>query len=287
MKRHLKLALLAIAVTGCLTSCLKDENTTVLYSSQQIPDINFFMPSSLLQVMGNENLHFGDEPPRISGTFYADRIVTRKASFIDTTMTTHNVIVGNPQVSSYFHIHDQHKGILKCEYSAPRPGTDVVELSRTDSTYAHMRNTAAPLIDSPYKPSYFDAPLNYDDFHQAYIMGKGNDFTIYYYETLINYVPPTSFVPVNNFYPLVANIISGTLDTRTVIVQDTVNHTTDTVQEQIIKNFIWGKENMGYFSNNPMLPLFIEQGFQPKPGDAWYNDNSSRDVYQKPFEGDI
>lgn len=284
MKRQLKLVMLVLLASCGLSSCLKDEKTTVLYSTQEIPDINHFMPSTLLQLLGKDNLHFGDNPPKISGTFYADKVVTRKVSYADSTMGTHSVFVSNPQISPYFRFHDQHKGILKCEYSAPWPGSDILTFSRSDSTYAMFRNTTSPLTDSPYKPSYFNAPIDYDNFRHAYIIGKGNDFTIYYYEIIITTAETT---PVNNFHTLLADIISGTLDTRTVIVQNTISHTTDTIQEQIIKNFIWGKEVIGYFSNDQQLPNLIQQGLCPMPGDTWYNDNCGRDVYQKPFEGDF
>lgn len=290
MKRHLKHSLLIFALAGCLTSCLKDENATVLYSSQEIPDINYFMPSSLLNLMGNENLHFGDEPPRISGTFYADSLVVQRVKYADTTMNIHSVIEGNQLSNSYLNIFEQHKGIIKCEYTAIRKVSsfDIYEFSRVDSTHSHFRSSSHPLTDSPTKPIYFeDSKIDLDDFHRAYIMGEGNDFTMYYYDVLCNYAPPTVPFNVNSFYPVIANIISGTLDERSSIQYDSLNNPTDTIKEQIIKNFIWGKEVLGYFKDGTSLQQIIEQGMQPKIGDAWYIKNSGVNVYQKPYEGDF
>lgn len=283
--------MLILALTGCLTSCLKDENATVLYSSQEIPDINYFMPSSLLNLMGNENLHFGDEPPRISGTFYADSLYVQQAKYADTTMPIHSVIAGNRLSNSYLNIFEQHKGILKCEYTAIRnvSNYDIYEFSREDSTYAHFRESDVPLMDSPVRPIYFEegSKLDLDDFHRAYLMGEGDDFTMYYYEVLVNYAPPTVPFTINSFYPVIANIISGTLKERNVIQYDSLHNPTDTIKEQIIKDFIWGKEVLGYFKDGPSLQQIIQQGMQPKSGDAWYLKNSGMDVYQKPYEGDF
>ena len=53
-----------------LNSCLKDDpanNETIFYAYQQIPNINDYMPQSLLLAMGENNLYYGDEPPRIEG----------------------------------------------------------------------------------------------------------------------------------------------------------------------------------------------------------------------------
>lgn len=290
MKRHLKLALLALTITGCLTSCLKDEETTVLYSSQQIPDINIFMPSTLVHLMGNTHLHFGDEPPRISGSFYADKLFIEDVAYADTTLLVHSVIAGNPVTNSYINLHDQHKGILKCDYTSPKDmgNFQILEFSRSDTTLAHIKESEVPLMESEFRPIYFDGSrLDYDDFNRAYIMGDGNSFTIYYYETVVIYAPPTSQFPINNFYPLVANIISGKVENRNVVQYDSLNMPTDTVTEQVIKDFVWGREVLGYFNDGPSLQQIINLGKQPKPGDAWYIKNSGHDVCQQPYEGDF
>ena len=290
MKRHLKLSLIILALTGCFTSCLKDEQTTVLYSSQEIPDINYFMPTTLLNLMGNSCLHFGDEPPRLSGCYYADSLFIEHAVFIDTTLDHHSINLGLQPYQAYFNFYDQHKGIIKCDYTSPRKqyGFDIVEYSREDSTHLRIKENDTPLTESPYKPTYFNEPqLKLEDFNRAYIMGEGDNFTLYYYEMLINHTPSGTPFTTSNFYPIVANIISGRIDTRNVIQYDSLHMPTDTVREQIIKDFYWGKEVLGYFSNGTSLQQMIDAGYQPTIGDTWYLNNSGKDVYLKDCEVDF
>ena len=72
MKKHLIKVLLILCGTLALSSCLKDDpenNPTVYYAYQYIPNINEFMPQRLLFALGNEHLHFGDEPPKIENVY--------------------------------------------------------------------------------------------------------------------------------------------------------------------------------------------------------------------------
>ena len=118
MKKHLFRTMLFLCGTILLGSCLKNDpknNPTVYYAYQQIPNINEFMPQRLLFALGNEYLHYGDEPPKIEGVFVADNVWV---SIVDTVpssawMQPANNAIPNPQ---YFEFFDQHKGNMY-----PRP----------------------------------------------------------------------------------------------------------------------------------------------------------------------
>ena len=96
------------------TSCLKDDpanNGTVFYGHQQIPNINEFMPQELLEAIGNNRLYFGDEPPRIEGSYTTDNTnVTRVIRIPESNwMRPEGVIDGY----RYFKFFEQHLGIAK------------------------------------------------------------------------------------------------------------------------------------------------------------------------------
>ena len=75
MKKHLFQIILFLVGTALLSSCMKDDpenNETVFYGHQQIPNINEFMPRELLLVMDSLHcLHYGEEPPKLEGSFKA------------------------------------------------------------------------------------------------------------------------------------------------------------------------------------------------------------------------
>lgn len=59
-----------MAVALSLPSCLKEGDTTVWVSDpQEIPFITDYLPEDLLQMFGEENVHFGDQPPVIDMEF--------------------------------------------------------------------------------------------------------------------------------------------------------------------------------------------------------------------------
>lgn len=291
MKKHfLRFSLLFFALATCLASCLKDEGTAVDYSFQSIPDINTFMPHTLLTTMGDNNLHYGDEPPRISGTFFADSLRIVDTFFVNHSLSQHSVNIGPQSYKAYFNLYEQHKGILKCDYSSPRNiyGYELIEFSREDSTYLKFGNSAYPLLNSAVKPDYFNSEkINLDNFQHAYMMGNDNYFTLYYYEVLVNYLDPTAPFSITNFYPVVANIISGKCNTRQVIEYDSLQSPIDTITESYIEEFRWGKEVIGYFNDGSSLQQIINLGRQPSPGDSWFLDNSGYPVYPKPYNGDF
>lgn len=71
MKRKLlNRMFLTMAVALSLPSCLKEGDTTVLVNDpQEIPFITDYLPDDLLQLFGEENVHFGDQPPVIDMEF--------------------------------------------------------------------------------------------------------------------------------------------------------------------------------------------------------------------------
>ena len=59
-----------IAVMLSLTSCLKEGDTTVLVNDpQEVPFITDYLPEDLLELFGEEHVHFGDQPPVVNMEF--------------------------------------------------------------------------------------------------------------------------------------------------------------------------------------------------------------------------
>ena len=71
MKRRVLIGFVFVmAVMLLLPSCLKQGDTTVLVNDpQEIPFITDYMPEDLLQLFGEENVHFGDRPPIVDMEF--------------------------------------------------------------------------------------------------------------------------------------------------------------------------------------------------------------------------
>ena len=78
MKKHLIRTFVFLSGIALFSSCMKNDpenNSTVYYGYQQIPNINEYMPQRLLKAMNDQHLlHFGDEPPKIEGCYLADSI---------------------------------------------------------------------------------------------------------------------------------------------------------------------------------------------------------------------
>ena len=226
-----------------LGSCLKNDpknNPTVYYAYQQIPNINEFMPQRLLFALGNEYLHYGDEPPKIEGVFVAD----------------------NVWVSIEFF--DQHKGIAKMRFKSPKgqPGQYdyFMEQSSTQMTDSVMtRSNIDAFVNDTISPIYFkDDKLESRDFKTVYIMGEDPYFTVYYYE--VRDVKSKS-------EPLNAVIFTGKMDKEIQVVTDTVNHTSDTIVRPVIKDLRWGIQTMKYYNETSSISQIIRLGFLPTPGD--------------------
>lgn len=268
MKKHLLRALLFTCGLLFLSSCLKDDpanNATVYYGYQKIPNINEFMPQRLLQVMDSlHSLHYGNEPPKLEGSYKASDlrlIVVKKGP------NSHWMMAPTPQLGNQFlKLYEQHFGIAKMQFWNEKgipniPQTHYVETSSTDSTFYYVTANPEHFIHDTLAPMYFENnEFNKEDFNTVYIIGTSPYFTIFYYE--VRHIFTTNFQPLN------AVIISGKVDTETVITQDTVNHTTDTILQPVIKEYVMGIETMKYYKEGTSLNMILQAGGLATPGDV-------------------
>lgn len=268
MKKHLLRALLFTCGLLFLCSCLKDDpknNSTVYYGFQKIPNINEFMPQRLLQVMDSLHyLHYGNEPPKMEGSYKASDlrlIVVKKGLY------SHWMMAPTPQLGNQFvKLYEQHIGIAKMQFwnekGTPNiPQTHFVETSSTDSTFYYVTANPEHFTNDSLAPYYFqNYDFNKEDFNTVYIMGDSPYFTIFYYE--IRHIFTTNFQPLN------AVIISGKIDSETVIVNDTVNHKTDTIVQPVIKDYVMGIETMKYYKEGTSLNMILQAGGLATPGDV-------------------
>lgn len=264
MKKQLFRTLLFLCCLAMFSSCLKDDpknNPTVYYGYQYIPNINEFMPQTLLQLF-SDYLHYGDEPPKIEGSYIADAIwITDTVLAPGSHWMAPVTSIPTPQ---YFHFYDQHKGIAKLDFKYPKgnPGeyTYFLERSDPDTTYAIVTSDPSYFIEDTIAPSYFqDGKYEKENFNTVYIMGKDPYFTVYYYE--IRDIK-------SKVQPLNAVIISGRIDKEITVVTDTVNHTTDTIETPIIRDMKWCIETMKYFKESTSLNQILYYGYLPSKGDA-------------------
>ena len=265
MKKHLFRTILFLCGSLLLSSCLKDDpknNATVYYAYQQIPNINEFMPQRLLYAFGNENLHFGDEPPKIEGLFVADDVWVSDVDTVPSStwmQPAHNSIP-NPQ---YFEFYEQHKGIAKMKFKSPKGEIGqydyFLEQSSTKRTDSIMKVNTTRFVEDTVSPIYFKLGKHESrDFNTVYIMGEDPYFTVFYYE--VRDIKSKGD-------PLNAVIFSGKMDKEIQVVTDTVNHTTDTVVKPVIKNLKWGMQTMMYCQESASISQIIRLGFLPTPGD--------------------
>lgn len=281
MKKQLIRTLALFMGLSLLTSCMKNEpktNSTIFYGHQQIPNINEFMPQSLLEAMGNENLYFGDEPPRLEGCYIADSIVATRIIRIPGShwIQTEGPIQGIKQLK----FQEQHFGIAKLKYDffnySPQVNAIIkIEASDTDSTFILMKEFVDQFKADSLSPIYFAEDFSTDVFNTVYIMGHDPYFTIFYYEIRTP----------SQFRPLYANIISGKVDEEAIIETDTVNGSTDTIVRPIIKDLRWGIQTMKYFKGGHILDLILNQEHQtpPKPGDILILKNA-KDIHTGEYQ---
>ena len=236
MKKHFLTTVLVLSGLLILSSCLKDDpanNETIFYAYQQIPNINDYMPQSLLFAMG-ENLYYGDEPPKIEGEYTTDNTSVTDVILIPEShwLMNEGMIPG----FRHFNFFEQHMGIAQLDYlyfNYTGNTTEItqIERSNTDSTYILSRDKFSDFANDSLFPIYFkDNQVKPDVFKNIYIIGHDPYFTIYYYDV----------IHTNIFQPLKANIISGKIDKEFVVETDTVAGTTDTIVRPVIKNFKWG-----------------------------------------------
>lgn len=279
MKKHLFKILLFICGPILFTSCLKDDpdsNPTVYYAYQQIPNINEFMPQRLLYAFGNEYLNFGDEPPKMEGIFVADDIMIDTVSKVpsSTWMQTPTSI----PMTQYFEFYEQHKGIAKMRFLAPhgQPGAYdyYMERSSTQTTDSIMEIHKEAFVNDSISPIYFkEGKLTSDDFRTVYIMGEDPYFTVFYYD--VRDIKSKA-------EPLNAVIFTGKLEKETIVVNDTVNNTSQTIEKPVIKDLRWGIQTMKYCQETASISQIIHFGFLPTPGDLMVIHNAA-DVHTGEF----
>ena len=290
MKRHLFLTLLTIALVFGFSSCLKDDtDSTIIYSSQHIPNINKFMPSKLVEMMGPK-IHYGDEPPRFSGQYHIDSLIYKQVHYQDNSLNQHPYNVNNLAGNFDFYYYDQIKCIISTKFTNinsimnPIDGTVYSQFTASsdpDTTYHYFKNSFSPIATSPDKPIYFeDDKYDKDDFSHAFIIGSNNYFTIYYYDVMLQAYEENWPYTRNDFKRVTANIITGKLTPYNVITPNPNDPTTmDTVEQFRIDHFCWGKEDMGYFREGTAIQLLIANGGQPTPGDVAIIDNDDKPIY--------
>lgn len=283
MKKHFLTTVLALIGLISLSSCLKDEpenNKTIFYAYQQIPNINDYMPQSLLLAMGENSLYYGDEPPMIEGSFTTDNTFVSLVQLIPESHWLMNE--GGIQGYRYFKFYDQHMGIAKLNYlyynmDASNTFT-IIERSSNDSTYILSKDYFDQFVADSLTPVYFkDGQVKPNVFNNVYIIGHSPYFTIYYYDV----------IHTNIFQPLKANIISGRIAEETIIETDTVSGTTNTIVRPVIKDFKWGIEIMKYYKGGTILDMILNpvtgQQTLGKPGDVVIIENPT-DVHQGDYQ---
>lgn len=283
MKKHIIRTVLFLSGLALLTSCLKDDpknNKTIYYGYQQIPNINDYMPKTLLQSMGQNHLYYGDEPPKIEGSYTTDNTIVTHVQLIPESHWVMNE--GAISGYRYFKFFEQHMGIAELNYLYYNKDASTVfteiERSRNDSTYIITKEHFSEFVSDSLTPIYFkDEQVKPEVFKNVYIIGRDPYFTIYYYDVIYT----------NIFQPLKANIISGRIAKETVIVTDTVSGTTDTISRPVIKDFKWGIEIMKYFKGGSILDMILNppvgQQTLGKPGDVIIIENPT-DVHQGDYQ---
>lgn len=273
MKRiHLSFGLLLSGLI-LLSSCLKndpDNNSTIFWGHQQIPNINEYMPERLLYAFGNDSLNFGDTPPKIEGSFMTlamqiDSIVSTPDSLWWNTKWTGYRFPYMDEYPYYFNFSDQHMGIAQTNFKVARiyaqlPAASYIEQSSSEDTYATIKRNPEHLDTLTIAPSYFkQEKYDVSVFNHVYIMGTAPKFTAYYYEIRKN--DPSTDVNYN-YLPLTAVIISGTMGTETITENDT------TYTRPVISNVKFGYEVMTYYDYSGDLPTELSMGLKANPGNV-------------------
>lgn len=268
MKKHLIFALVLVSGLSIFSSCMKndpDNNETVYYAYQQIPNINEYMPQSLLQAFGAEHLYFGDEPPKIEGCYLADS--TYAVQVIHAPGSNWSAVPTFIGGTRHFDFIEQHVGTSKLKYVYFDERGDVIEQSTNDSTAIMMRGFMESFLNDSLCPPYFhENGSSTNVFKNAYIIGHDSCFTAYYYDVR-SYMKPESQL-FKNSMPLYANVISGKLKKISITETDTVSGTTKTIEKKVITNFRWGCQTVRYLKREAMSDIIYNLHSIPKPGDG-------------------
>lgn len=283
-------------LSGIFSSCLKEEfqknengeyvtdslgnkipsDSTIIYITQEIPDINKFMPDSLLKYMNQLGaLHYGTEPPKIDGLFRADSLLVVKTVFMPESqyggpygLHENDLRLGDYELT----FRNQLWSVLNCDYSQffdPIPSVYYYyECSTDDSTYHILHSNFDKFKEYETTPAYFkDESFNTDEFKNTYIIGTKPYFTMFFYQVVRNEIPPEVTYHPNDFHPIIANIISGKY-----------NKTAD--GQVYISDFVWGKQCIGYLKSGNALDLAINGGYYAYYGDTWICNNSGKNIYR-------
>ncbi len=284
MKKHFLTTVLALTGLLMLSSCLKDDpanNSTIYYAYQQIPNINDYMPQSLLMAMGENSLYYGDEPPKIEGVYTTDNTNVTLVQLIPES----HWIMNEGVIPGYRHLNffEQHMGIAQLDYlyynyTGGSTTITQIERSNNDSTYILSKPKFNEFIADTLAPIYFkNEGVSPEVFKNIYIIGHDPYFTVYYYDV----------IHTNIFHPLKANIITGKIDKEYVVETDTVAGTTDTIVRPVIKNFKWGIQIMKYYEGGTILDMILNptvgQQTLGKPGDVIIIENPT-DVHYGEYQ---
>ena len=274
---HLRMTILAALLL--LISCKQDplpDNP----SSGDEPEASFsteihdFMPSTLLNLFGEENIHQGNTPPDITGSWLASDLYITDVDYADTTLGTHSLVSGNLTGTTYFTFHDFGQNKLKTAYFIAHniASYSYTEYSNMDTTAFLLKEHENLMINNPLLPSCFQTNnFDFSLFDKAYIIGADDQFTVYFYDIVLNLIPEDlPFLPTN-FYPISAKIISGKA------LRDQDGNIIG------IADFRAGQEVVGYVNNSGSLNIAIQQGIQPTPGDAWIKTNRDIDLTYSEF----
>ena len=259
---RLKSTLLILAfIIGLFSSCQKENNgnegTDTPVVAEQIPSIDEYMPERLLHLFDSLNvLHRGDTPPTIEGNFVAESLYRL---IIDKVPESPYIILHGSELAPYYFEFDEVenskiKVTLKSPIGEPQSIGYYCTYSNSDSTYYRIKDNIAHFTDDPIAPSYFKSSrFKADDFRHAYVIGKGDYFTLYYYEIRENY---------HNYLPLIAVIVSGKMSV-------------DSEGNPIIEDFWYGVETMKYYAEDQIVNTLIQYGYCPMPGDIIIHNSTS------------
>ena len=137
-----------VALTVLLASCMGPGNDTILVNDpQNIESITDYLPKDLLDYFGEENVNFGDYPPKIEYSF------SSKHKYVSTNLTTPN---------------------------APQPGqiSPVIRYHKFHNQYLAI----ADYVSTTSEQMHFDPSNPNDSVSPVYIIGHDSLFTAYFYE---------------------------------------------------------------------------------------------------------